>query len=76
MAWMVLLSPVHLASPRLYYRIEEAMFSWMLSMVACWSWSAGYNIVESGDCLDSLSRHKFLLLPNHQVYSYFDKLEP
>jgi len=66
MAWMVLLSPVHLASPRLYYRIEEAMFSWMLSMVACWSWSAGYNIVESGDCLDSLSRHKFLLLPNHQ----------
>ena len=28
------------------------MFTWMLSMVSCWIWSAGYTILESGDSLD------------------------
>ena len=42
------------------------MFSWMLSMVSCWAWSAGYHIVETGNRLETLARDKLLVLPNHQ----------
>ena len=46
--------------PRLYcivlliplIQIEEVFFSWLLSMVACWAWSAGYEVAESGADLD------------------------
>ena len=65
-AWMLLFLPVYLASPPIYWMIEEVMFSWMLTIVTCWSWSAGYHISESGEHLDLLMRHKLLLLPNHQ----------
>ena len=58
--------PIYLVSPTTYWSIEEVMFSWMLSMVTCWSWSAGFNIVESGEDLDSLKHQKLLILPNHQ----------
>ena len=51
---MTLFLPVHLASPPLYWQLEEVMFSWMLSIVSCWSWSAGYSIVESGESLDNV----------------------
>ena len=33
-------------------QIEEVFFSWLLSMVACWAWSAGYEVAESGADLD------------------------
>jgi len=66
LAWMLLFLPVYLASPPIYWMIEEVMFSWMLSMVTCWSWSAGYHIMESGESLDLLKHHKLLVLPNHQ----------
>jgi len=66
LAWMVLFLPVYLSSPLIYWQIEEVMFSWMLSIVSCWSWSAGYNIVESGESLDNLKSKRLLLLPNHQ----------
>ena len=64
--WMILFSPSYCLSPRLFWMIEEVMFSWMLSMVTCWSWSAGFNIVESGENLDSMKHQKLLILPNHQ----------
>jgi len=64
--WMGLFLPVYLSSPRVYWQIEEVMFSWMLSMVSCWSWSAGYSIVESGESLDNLKSKRLLILPNHQ----------
>ena len=38
----------------------------MLSVVASWSWSAGYHIAESGADLDHLTHHRLLILPNHQ----------
>jgi len=66
LAWMTLFLPVHLASPPLYWQLEEVMFSWMLSIVSCWSWSAGYSIVESGESLDNLQSKRLLVLPNHQ----------
>ena len=53
--WMGIFLPVYLSSPRAYWQIEEVMFSWMLSMVSCWSWSAGYSVVESGESLDHVT---------------------
>lgn len=54
-AWMTLFLPVYLSSPLIYWQLEEVMFSWMLSIVSCWTWSAGYNILESGESLDHVN---------------------
>lgn len=66
LAWLTIFLPVYLYSPRTYWKIEGVMFSWMLSIVSSWSWSAGYSIVESGESLDELMSQKLLILPNHQ----------
>lgn len=66
LAWLLLLSPIHLISPQVYNKVEEVFFSWMLSMVACWTWSAGYQVAESGDDLDLIKQEKLLIMPNHQ----------
>lgn len=63
---MSLLYPIFLLSPAAYYKIEETMFNWMLSMVSCWSYTAGYQIAESGDSLDESMKEKILFMPNHQ----------
>ena len=36
-------------------------------MVACWNYTAGYNVFESGDKLEDIVDETFLFLPNHQV---------
>lgn len=41
--WMMLLLPIRRCHPDLYYKIEGLFFHWMLSIVAMWSWTAGYN---------------------------------
>lgn len=64
--WMTLLSPIYLINPLLYNELEEVFFSWMLSMVACWTWSAGYEVAESGADLDLVKHEKLLIMPNHQ----------
>lgn len=64
--WMFLLSPLCLYSPKLFYRIEEVLFSWLHSMVACWTWSAGYQVAESGASLDELKDENLLIMANHQ----------
>lgn len=40
---MTLLLPVKRYHPDLYYRIEGQFFHWLLSLVAMWSYTAGYN---------------------------------
>lgn len=66
LGWLAIFSPLYLASPRLYNQLEQVLFSWLLSLVACWSWSAGYEVEESGDRLDSISDSRLLLMANHQ----------
>ena len=41
-------------------QIEEIFFSWLLTMVACWTWSAGYEVAESGADLDLVSFASFI----------------
>ena len=45
--WLIILSPLESFNPELYHEIEGVLFHWLLSMVALWSYSAGYN-GESG----------------------------
>ena len=47
--WMLLLRPM-LCHPRLaplYWRIDGAMYRWMLIQVSYWSWLAGYTSESS-----------------------------
>jgi len=64
--WLLFLSPIYLVDPKIYYQIEEVLFSWLLSLVACWSWTAGYSVMESGDRLDDFSSKRLLIIANHQ----------
>lgn len=41
--WMTLLLPVKHYNPNLYYKVEGLFFHWLLSLVAMWSYTAGYD---------------------------------
>jgi len=64
--WFALLSPLHLINPALFRQVEGKLFSWCLSMVASWTWTAGYQVQESGSDLDLLAKSHLLLMANHQ----------
>ena len=36
-------------------------------MVACWNYTAGYNVFESGAKLEDIVDETFMFMPNHQV---------
>jgi len=58
--------PIFLFRPLQYQRVEQTLFSWLLAMVSCWSYTAGYDIAESGDSLDESMKSRILYMPNHQ----------
>ncbi|XP_037038435.1 acyl-CoA:lysophosphatidylglycerol acyltransferase 1-like isoform X2 [Bradysia coprophila] len=66
--WMTLLLPVKSYKPDLYYRIEGLFFHWLLSVVAMWSWTAGYDIVELGDDIAPTRKKdvRTMVIANHQ----------
>lgn len=41
--WMTLLLPMKRYNPDLYYRIEGYIFHWLQTVVAIWSYTAGYD---------------------------------
>lgn len=64
--WLLAFSPLLLVSPGTYWHIEDVLFGWLLNLVACWNWTAGYEVVESGDNLDKFQEENVLFMPNHQ----------
>jgi len=64
--WLILFSPLIFISPDTYWHIEDVLFGWLLNMVACWNYTAGYEVVESGDRLDKVTQDNILFMPNHQ----------
>lgn len=64
--WMLVFSPLLLVSPSTFWHIEDVLFGWLLSLVACWNYTAGYEVVESGDRLDKAAKDNILFMPNHQ----------
>ncbi len=70
---MGMCTPILLVKPAWYWKMEEIFFDWLLSMVACWSYTAGYKVVESGDDLEAVaaSGASFMFMPNHQVKDFW-----
>ncbi|XP_071561575.1 acyl-CoA:lysophosphatidylglycerol acyltransferase 1 isoform X1 [Temnothorax nylanderi] len=64
--WMMLLFPVKIYQPQVYWRIEGLFFHWLLAMVSMWTWSAGYDIIEQGDDIQKIISEKTLVIANHQ----------
>ncbi|XP_011871933.1 PREDICTED: acyl-CoA:lysophosphatidylglycerol acyltransferase 1-like [Vollenhovia emeryi] len=64
--WMMLLFPVKIYQPQVYWRIEGLFFHWLLGMVSMWTWSAGYDIIEQGDDIQKIISEKTLVIANHQ----------
>lgn len=64
--YMLLLSPLLLVNADLYWNLEARLFNWLLSMVACWNYTAGYNVFETGAKLEDIVDETFLFMPNHQ----------
>ncbi|KAK4314861.1 hypothetical protein Pmani_013884 [Petrolisthes manimaculis] len=67
--WVFVLQPLKLVSKSTYWLLEGVMFRWLLSMVALWSYSAGYHIIELGDDVWDLVCERTLVLFNHQSTS-------
>ncbi|EFN62499.1 Acyl-CoA:lysophosphatidylglycerol acyltransferase 1 [Camponotus floridanus] len=63
---MMLLFPVKVYQPQVYWRIEGLFFHWLLAMVSMWTWSAGYDIIEQGDDIQQIINEKTLVIANHQ----------
>lgn len=64
--WLILFRPILWFKPKLYWQIEDIFFGWLLTMVACWNYTAGYEVFESGDRLEDIAHKRFLFMPNHQ----------
>ncbi|XP_047534179.1 acyl-CoA:lysophosphatidylglycerol acyltransferase 1 isoform X2 [Vanessa atalanta] len=64
--WMMALRLTRPLYGPLYWKIEGLMYHWLLAMVSLWAWTAGYEIVETGDEPAACSSRKTLVLANHQ----------
>uniref|UniRef100_A0A6A7G6H3 Acyl-CoA:lysophosphatidylglycerol acyltransferase 1 n=1 Tax=Hirondellea gigas TaxID=1518452 RepID=A0A6A7G6H3_9CRUS len=69
MFWLLLLQPLRLVLPDAYWKIEGIFFRWLLSMVAMWSYSAGYDVIELGDDVWQLANERVVVMYNHQSTS-------
>ncbi|XP_059480907.1 acyl-CoA:lysophosphatidylglycerol acyltransferase 1-like isoform X2 [Neocloeon triangulifer] len=64
--WMLTLFPLKKCKPSMYWKIEGLIYHWMISMVGCWSWVSGYNVVEVGDDVTRILDQTVLVIANHQ----------
>ncbi|KAG7163362.1 Acyl-CoA:lysophosphatidylglycerol acyltransferase 1-like, partial [Homarus americanus] len=67
--WIFVLQPLKWFATSTYWVVEGIMFRWLLSMVALWSYSTGYHVVELGDDVWDLIFERTLVLFNHQSTS-------
>ncbi|XP_013196604.2 acyl-CoA:lysophosphatidylglycerol acyltransferase 1 isoform X2 [Amyelois transitella] len=64
--WMMMLRLVRPLYAPIYWKIEGLMYHWLLAMVSLWAWTAGYEIVETGDDPVACMGRRTLVLANHQ----------
>lgn len=64
--WMIILTPLKCINSKAYYKIEGLFFHWLLAIVALWSYTAGYDIVETGDDISECRDKRTLVIVNHQ----------
>ncbi|KAG8504420.1 LOW QUALITY PROTEIN: Acyl-CoA:lysophosphatidylglycerol acyltransferase 1, partial [Galemys pyrenaicus] len=65
--YVLLLQPLRLLQPRLFWRLEGLMYKWLLGMVASWGWCAGYTVMEWGDDVGAIAGDEAVMLVNHQA---------
>ncbi|KAH9509248.1 Acyl-CoA:lysophosphatidylglycerol acyltransferase 1 [Bulinus truncatus] len=66
LVWMILLTPVRILIPDLYWKIEAFMFRMLQSMVVTWMEISGFKVKECGDDIGVLHDKAAILLVNHQ----------
>ncbi|XP_012676439.1 acyl-CoA:lysophosphatidylglycerol acyltransferase 1 isoform X2 [Clupea harengus] len=64
--YLILLQPLRIMDSRTFWHIEGVMFKWLLAMVSCWGWSAGYTVTEWGDDVKPISEEEAMVIVNHQ----------
>ncbi|KAJ6621435.1 Acyl-CoA:lysophosphatidylglycerol acyltransferase 1 [Pseudolycoriella hygida] len=66
--WKILLLPLNKYRPNLYNRIEGIIYHCALSLVALWSWTGGYDVVELGDDIAPARKKnvRTMIIANHQ----------
>lgn len=69
LTWFLLLQPLKLYNPKLFWKIESILFRSLLTVVTTWLYSGGYTIVESGDSLEGIMDDEAVVLVNHQSTS-------
>ena len=72
--YMVLLSPLCYmdgdAGKQLFWTIEETFYGWLLELVACWNYTAGYKVIESGDNLGDMIFSFFCVVVLHDPTNF------
>ena len=51
LVWMVMLLPLRIMCPSVYWYIEGHLFKWMLGMVGNFMWTAGYTGLQQNNNL-------------------------
>lgn len=69
LTWFLLLQPLRMYNPKLFWKIESILFQSLLTVVTTWLYSGGYTIVESGDSLEGIMDDEAVVLVNHQSTS-------
>ncbi|XP_061174405.1 acyl-CoA:lysophosphatidylglycerol acyltransferase 1-like [Saccostrea echinata] len=69
LTWILLLQPLKLYYPKLFWKIESILFQGLLTIVTTWLYSGGYTIIESGDSLEGIMNDEAVVLVNHQSTS-------
>lgn len=69
LTWFLLLQPLRMYNPKLFWKIESNLFQCLLTIVTTWLYSGGYTIVESGDSLEGIMDDEAVVLVNHQSTS-------
>ena len=70
LVWLMVLQPLRRVAASLYWQIEGIFFRWLLSMVAFWSYSGSYHIVELGDDVSTNVTDKVsFMIETFELYS-------
>ncbi|XP_025089152.1 acyl-CoA:lysophosphatidylglycerol acyltransferase 1-like [Pomacea canaliculata] len=64
--WSLLLLPLRIMVPDVYWKIESVLFKGLQAMVVTWLHSGGYGVVEVGDDISAVEDSEAVLLCNHQ----------
>ncbi|ESO87710.1 hypothetical protein LOTGIDRAFT_219893 [Lottia gigantea] len=69
LVWFILLQPLRVLAPDVFWRLDAILFKGLIAMVATWHYTGGYRVIEAGDDLSSLENEETVFMVNHQSTS-------